>query len=243
MRALIIRFDNCVAIDAPHSKDFIARFKHDIPSEYRMWHPTHSVWASWAPYVSMGVALAHDCYDPVTSPRITEVVEVFVKGISVKPPPRSKTEGTFDLTWDDAWSFWQENKDQYIQDFEDKKRKEQSRKHTTGGNQHTTGGSQGKGSGFGWNEEDVNDFFRNFDQRFGQQNQGYQRPSDRPPPPNGAGTSTGDYRVLFVTNDAPPEVITAAYRALAKLHHSDSGGSDERMKVINVAYDRIKKGW
>ncbi len=45
---------------------------------------------------------------------------------------------------------------------------------------------------------------------------------------------------LHLTSDAPPEVVDAAYRALAKIHHPDRGGNQELMKAINVAYDQIK---
>jgi hypothetical protein len=43
------------------------------------------------------------------------------------------------------------------------------------------------------------------------------------------------YTCLHVTPNAPPEVTEAAYRALAKIHHPDVGGSDAVMKRINVA--------
>jgi DnaJ-class molecular chaperone len=36
-------------------------------------------------------------------------------------------------------------------------------------------------------------------------------------------------------------VIKAAYKALAVEHHPDHGGSHDRMKAINVAYDLITK--
>lgn len=47
------------------------------------------------------------------------------------------------------------------------------------------------------------------------------------------------HRVLFVTPDAPPEVIKAAYRALTKLHHPDVGGNTARMQAINAAAARL----
>lgn len=47
------------------------------------------------------------------------------------------------------------------------------------------------------------------------------------------------YAILHVNRDAPPEVIEAAYRALAKIHHPDVGGSDAAMKRINVAHAAI----
>lgn len=48
------------------------------------------------------------------------------------------------------------------------------------------------------------------------------------------------FAMLFVTDDAPLEVIHAAYRALAKKHHSDVGGSDSEMARVNVAYERAR---
>ncbi|HVA87673.1 MAG TPA: DnaJ domain-containing protein [Candidatus Saccharimonadales bacterium] len=45
------------------------------------------------------------------------------------------------------------------------------------------------------------------------------------------------YRVLQVDPAAEPEVIRAAYRALARKYHPDvSGGSDDRMVPINRAW-------
>lgn len=47
-------------------------------------------------------------------------------------------------------------------------------------------------------------------------------------------------RALFVTDDAPPEVIRAAYKALAKKYHSDVGGDDGDMIRINNAFDLLR---
>jgi curved DNA-binding protein CbpA len=44
------------------------------------------------------------------------------------------------------------------------------------------------------------------------------------------------YEVLQVRRGAEPEVIRAAYRALARKHHPDFGGSPERMAMINDAW-------
>lgn len=53
--------------------------------------------------------------------------------------------------------------------------------------------------------------------------------------------ATSPYTVLHVLPTAPPEVIDAAYRALAKLYHPDRvGGSNEKMKELNMAYDKVK---
>ena len=50
-----------------------------------------------------------------------------------------------------------------------------------------------------------------------------------------------DYRLLYITQDAPIEVIKASFKALAKKHHVDAGGSNDKMVSINLAYDRICK--
>jgi curved DNA-binding protein CbpA len=47
------------------------------------------------------------------------------------------------------------------------------------------------------------------------------------------------YRVLQVTPDAEPEVIQAAYRALARKHHPDAGGSAEKMSTLNSAWGTL----
>lgn len=44
------------------------------------------------------------------------------------------------------------------------------------------------------------------------------------------------YSTLQVTRDASPAVIHAAYRALARQHHPDHGGTDADMQLINEAY-------
>ncbi len=44
------------------------------------------------------------------------------------------------------------------------------------------------------------------------------------------------YQVLQVAPDAEPEVIRAAYRALAQKHHPDAGGTQERMAELNRAW-------
>lgn len=52
------------------------------------------------------------------------------------------------------------------------------------------------------------------------------------------------YETLFLTPNAPKEVIVAAYRVLSKLYHPDvnkSSDANERMKRINVAFGEIMK--
>lgn len=63
-----------------------------------------------------------------------------------------------------------------------------------------------------------------------------------PPPPPPRNDSFGDYAILKVSNDADLDIITGAYRVLANRYHPDkTGGDAERMKIINGAYDRLKK--
>lgn len=45
------------------------------------------------------------------------------------------------------------------------------------------------------------------------------------------------YSILQIDRNAEPEVISFAYKALAKKNHPDLGGTAERMKLINEAYD------
>lgn len=47
------------------------------------------------------------------------------------------------------------------------------------------------------------------------------------------------YAILAVARDAPPEVIQAAYRALAKVHHPDKGGNEDTFKAIQEAYSTL----
>lgn len=53
--------------------------------------------------------------------------------------------------------------------------------------------------------------------------------------------SSGAYAVLHLGSDAPPELVKAAYRTLARIHHPDAGGDPERMKAINNAYEELTK--
>jgi hypothetical protein len=55
----------------------------------------------------------------------------------------------------------------------------------------------------------------------------------------GARTPETAWRTLHLQPGAPPEAVTAVYRALAKLHHSDRGGSTERMRELNKAYAEL----
>lgn len=54
-------------------------------------------------------------------------------------------------------------------------------------------------------------------------------------------TSHGPFGVLYVTPNAPKEVIKAAYRVLAQLYHPDRGGDTALMQQLNAAYDELKQ--
>lgn len=64
-----------------------------------------------------------------------------------------------------------------------------------------------------------------------------------PPPTSGTppGVSTGPYALLHVRNNAPIEVIEAAYRALSKLFHPDRTGSTAVQQSLNAAIEAIRK--
>jgi curved DNA-binding protein CbpA len=47
------------------------------------------------------------------------------------------------------------------------------------------------------------------------------------------------YRVLQVIPEAEPEVIRAAYRALARKYHPDLGGSQAQMAMLNAAWETL----
>ena len=52
-------------------------------------------------------------------------------------------------------------------------------------------------------------------------------------------TQADAYRALHLREDAPIEIVAAVYRALAKRHHPDVGGSEQAMKLINAAYEQL----
>jgi hypothetical protein len=49
------------------------------------------------------------------------------------------------------------------------------------------------------------------------------------------------FEVLGIRPDAPEEVMEAAYKGLAKVHHPDKGGDPEVFKEVQDAYERITK--
>lgn len=67
-------------------------------------------------------------------------------------------------------------------------------------------------------------------------------PEDALPMPT---ANSDDHTLLYVTIDAPKEVVQAAYRALMKLNHPDHGGDAETAVRITDAWKRIQatKNW
>jgi len=70
---------------------------------------------------------------------------------------------------------------------------------------------------------------------------GQQRRSERPQAAPAA-PLTEAYATLHLLPSAPPELVTAAYRALAQLHHPDRGGDTGAMIVINRAVEILRDG-
>ncbi len=62
-----------------------------------------------------------------------------------------------------------------------------------------------------------------------------------PPPPPRHPTSAEAFKVLHLLPSAPPEVVKAAYRALAQKHHPDHSGDTATMQKINTAFDLLSK--
>jgi len=65
----------------------------------------------------------------------------------------------------------------------------------------------------------------------------WERPTRPAPAPALALASS--YRVLHLQETAPRELVEAARRTLARLHHPDAGGTDEAMAAINAAADLL----
>lgn len=53
--------------------------------------------------------------------------------------------------------------------------------------------------------------------------------------------TSGLYKTLYVIPGAPREVVKAAYKALSKKYHPDTGGDAEKFKAVQDAYTRLKE--
>lgn len=70
--------------------------------------------------------------------------------------------------------------------------------------------------------------------------EGYSPP---PPPPRSPRPPREDpFAVLGVSPSTPLDELKRVYRKLAFKHHPDKGGSEDRMKRINAAYDAVTAG-
>lgn len=61
--------------------------------------------------------------------------------------------------------------------------------------------------------------------------------SYHPPAPSIPRNVTDAFETLYLIPSAPPAVVSAAYRALAKVTHPDAGGSTQAMQRLNAAYE------
>jgi len=66
----------------------------------------------------------------------------------------------------------------------------------------------------------------------------WERPARRPAPAQALALASS-YKVLYLSEGAPAELVEAARRVLAKRHHPDAGGTDEAMAAINAAADLL----
>ncbi len=58
---------------------------------------------------------------------------------------------------------------------------------------------------------------------------------------HGRPTGGDPYVVLHLLPTAPPELVSAAHKVLARLHHPDAGGSTALMQRINGAVEQIRE--
>jgi hypothetical protein len=62
-----------------------------------------------------------------------------------------------------------------------------------------------------------------------------EQPSRKPP----SQSIASPFQTLYLLPNAPPEVVKASYKALAKIYHPDLRGSNEKMIQINRAFEII----
>jgi hypothetical protein len=95
---------------------------------------------------------------------------------------------------------------------------------------------------------DIFDNFREVARDAGLIDDGRQRQQEQPKPPPQRETLSS-FGAMYLRDNAPNEVVDAAYRALAKMRHPDLARDDvdrrertEAMKRLNTAYEACKKG-
>jgi len=92
--------------------------------------------------------------------------------------------------------------------------------------------------------EDLRKSAEDFQRRYGHAyNRQQERKYDESTGTQASGNSSQAwYAALYVTPNAPIEVINAAYKALARLHHPDAPSGDTKtMQRINDAYNALRK--
>jgi len=62
----------------------------------------------------------------------------------------------------------------------------------------------------------------------------------RPPEPVLIRNSDSVFRTLHLLPSAPPALVEAAYKVLARLLHPDLGGNTATMQQVNTAYETIR---
>jgi hypothetical protein len=65
---------------------------------------------------------------------------------------------------------------------------------------------------------------------------------NQPPPAQPRQSRASPFTTLYLLPDAPPEVVKASYKALAKIYHPDVKGSNDKMIEINRAYETLTQG-
>lgn len=66
-------------------------------------------------------------------------------------------------------------------------------------------------------------------------------PADDPTAAIPVAKTDSPYATLFLTEDAPIEVVKVVYKALSRMYHPDTGGDSEKMTELNIAYNAITK--
>jgi hypothetical protein len=59
-------------------------------------------------------------------------------------------------------------------------------------------------------------------------------------PPHALATDP-DFAALHLLPSAPPALVVAAYKILAKYCHPDRGGTEEQMRSLNLAMDHLRQ--
>lgn len=74
-----------------------------------------------------------------------------------------------------------------------------------------------------------------------QKRQRRQEQNWQPPPPQQQSIAS-PFKTLYLLPDAPPEVVKASYKALAKIYHPDARGDAAKMVEINQAFEILTRG-